>query len=110
LCGVRGQNILNLTGGGGLMCQIISNQHKEDYTSTTRAVRIMGHATSVRLENYFWRILDAVAVTEGVKTPQLLNRLYEEACEANTAEVMNFSSLLRVGCLKYCKHNVQLRF
>jgi len=92
------------------MCQIISNQHKEDYTSTTRAVRIMGHATSVRLENYFWRILDAVAVTEGMKTPQLLNRLYEEACEANTADVMNFSSLLRVGCLKYCKHNVQLRF
>ena len=35
------------------MCDIISNQFEGDYARSTRAIRLNGHATSVRLENYF---------------------------------------------------------
>lgn len=46
------------------MCEIISNQEESDFSRNTRALRISGHATSVQLENHFWRVLEAIAVRE----------------------------------------------
>ena len=84
------------------MCDIISNQTETDYNCSTRSVRLMGHVTSIRLENHYWKILDAIAEKEGLATTsQLLNQLHEEILELRGAVTPNFASLLRVGCIKY---------
>ena len=90
------------------MCDIISNQSETDYARSTRAVRLSGHVTSVRLENYFWRALDAVATREGITTPQLLCKLSGEICALRGRMPTNFASLLRVGCIKFVSRHPDL--
>ena len=85
------------------MCDIISNQRKADYALSTKTVRLHGHVTSVRLENYFWDILYAVAVRENMNIRELLQKLSDEFAELNGETPNNFSSLLRVGCIKFSK-------
>lgn len=83
------------------MCEIISNQRKSDYALSTRTVRLHGHVTSVRLENYFWDILYAVAVRKNLNIRQLLQKLNDEFFELKGEPPNNFASLLRVGCIKF---------
>ena len=83
------------------MCEIISNQSKVDYTLCTKTVRLNGHVTSIRLENYFWNILYAVATAENVSIRELLCRLSDEFAELSGGPPKNFASLLRVGCVKF---------
>ena len=83
------------------MCDIISNQFEGDYARSTRAIRLNGHATSVRLENYFWRTLDAIALREKTTTPRLLCQLSDEIVALRGRTPNNFASLLRVGCIKF---------
>ena len=83
------------------MCDIISNQSEPDYACSTRAVRLNGHATSVRLENYFWRALDAIALRERMSTSRLLCKLSDEIAALRGRAPANFASLLRVGCIKF---------
>ena len=85
------------------MCEIISKQSKSDYALTTKTLRLRGHVTSVRLENHFWDILYAIAVREGMPINELLNKLNDEVAELNGEPPSNFSSLLRVGCLKFSR-------
>ena len=90
------------------MCDIISNQSEGDYARSTRAVRLSGHATSVRLENYFWRALDAIALREKMTTPQLLGKLSDEIVALRGQAPNNFASLLRVGCIKFISRHPDL--
>jgi len=70
------------------------------YGSTTRSVRLQGYVTSVRLENEFWDILDALAAEQSVSTSRFISQLHDEVV-ADRGEVGNLASLLRVSCAVY---------
>ena len=81
------------------MCKIFSGQLPETYEPITRNIRLNGQSTSIRLENAYWEIIDAIAEAEGVTTPVFLSTLQSEVLLLY-GEVKNFTSLLRCACLK----------
>lgn len=80
------------------MCQIFAGQATDSYEPVTRRLRLNGQSTSIRLEQSFWEILDAIAGEEGLTTPAFISRLHAEVLELR-GEVENFTSLLRCACL-----------
>lgn len=82
------------------MCDVYASTDPEYYDSTTRSVRLQGYVTSVRLENEFWDILEALAAEEGLSTSRFIARLYDEVL-AKKGEVRNLASMLRVACTVY---------
>lgn len=82
------------------MCQIFRNQDPASYRAETRAIRLHGQMTSIRVEAAFWAILKEIAEHEGMTVPQFANTLYAEVAE-ELGEVSNFASFLRVTCLNY---------
>lgn len=85
------------------MCNLFSSQDPATYAAETRAIRMHGHCTSIRLEAAFWRILERIAASEGVSLPRFLTTLHDEVL-ARRGEVGNFASLLRVSCLRWLEH------
>ena len=84
------------------MCHIFATQEPGSYEPITKALRINGHTTSIRLEAEFWTILDEIARRESLSTPRFLGKLYDEVIEYR-GSIDNFSSLLRVTCLLYLR-------
>jgi len=82
------------------MCHIFAGQDPRNYAHETRSVRLMGHATSVRLEAKFWIIVEEIAAVQQMPLARFLTQLYEEALEIH-GRVDNFASLLRCCCLNY---------
>ena len=82
------------------MCHIFAGQDPRNYAHETRSVRLMGHATSVRLEAKFWVIVEDIAAAQNMPLARFLTQLYEEALEMH-GRVDNFASLLRCCCLNY---------
>jgi len=82
------------------MCHIFAGQDPRNYAYETRSVRLMGHATSVRLEAKFWVIIEDIAAGQQMPLARFLTQLYEEALEIH-GRVDNFASLLRCCCLNY---------
>mgnify|MGYP001823884964 CR=1 FL=1 len=82
------------------MCHIFAGQDPANYAFETRSVRLMGHATSVRLEAKFWNVLEELSAAQNMPMSKFLSLLYEEAQEVN-GEVSNFASLLRCCCLNF---------
>jgi predicted DNA-binding ribbon-helix-helix protein len=82
------------------MCQIFINADPSLYECRARSVRLHGVATSIRLENLFWNVLDDIAQRDGMSVPQLCTKLYDELIEAR-GEVDNFASFLRVCSGRY---------
>jgi len=82
------------------MCQVFINADPHLYDCRARSVRLHGVATSIRLENLFWNVLEAIAQRDGMSVPQLCTKLYDELIEAR-GEVENFASFLRVCCGRY---------
>lgn len=82
------------------MCEVFISATPRLYTPTTRSLRLHGVVTSVRLENLFWDTLEEIAQRDGLHWPQLIARLYDELLQARQ-EVGNFTSFLRVCCLRY---------
>ena len=80
------------------MCDLFASQDPATYASETRAIRLHGHATSLRLENAFWSILERIAAEEGMTVPRFICRLHDEVLDRQ-GEVSNLASLLRVSCL-----------
>jgi predicted DNA-binding ribbon-helix-helix protein len=60
------------------MCQIFINADPELYASRSRSIRLHGVATSLRLENLFWHVLEEIGERDGLSVPQLVGRLYDE--------------------------------
>ena len=60
------------------MCRIFSSQAQSDYTPETRRLRLNGQSTSLRLEAAFWRILDAIAAEQGLRTACLTPQLHDQ--------------------------------
>ncbi len=82
------------------MCEIFAGQNPTDYKPVTRRLRLNGQSTSIRLEQSFWNIIDKIAASEGVSTPQFISTLHSEVLELR-GEAPNFTSLLRCACLKH---------
>lgn len=82
------------------MCEIYVKADPMLYESRSRALRIHGYVTRIRLENHFWDILAEIAASDGYTTNQLIAKLYDELLEYR-GEIDNFTSFLRVSCLRY---------
>ncbi|MBS1160529.1 MAG: Uncharacterized protein H6R15_2948 [Proteobacteria bacterium] len=82
------------------MCELYVKADPILYESRARSLRIHGAVTKIRLENLFWDILAELAASDGFTTNQLIVRLYDELLEYR-GEIENFSSFLRVSCLRY---------
>jgi predicted DNA-binding ribbon-helix-helix protein len=82
------------------MCKIFVSADPSSYESRTRSVRLHGVATSVRLENLHWAVLEEIASRDGMTVAQLIEKLYDELVTDRGA-VGNFSSFLRVCALRY---------
>lgn len=82
------------------MCKLFINADTNLWVSTTHSLRIDGMVTSVRLENYFWQILEEIAQRDGMNRAQMITRLYHESIDAGH-DLGNFTSFLRVCALRY---------
>jgi predicted DNA-binding ribbon-helix-helix protein len=82
------------------MCQLFIKADADLWTSHTRSLRIAGVVTSIRLEQYFWNILQEIAYRDGMNVSQLIAKLYLEALDADH-DIGNFTSFLRVCCARY---------
>ena len=82
------------------MCQVFISADPALYDSRARSLRLHGVATSIRLENLFWQVLEDIARRDGMGVPQLCARLYDELV-AERGAVDNFASFLRVCCGRY---------
>ncbi|MFZ6648230.1 ribbon-helix-helix domain-containing protein [Undibacterium sp. TJN25] len=82
------------------MCEIFVKADPALYESKARSIRLHGAVTSIRLENLFWHVLQEVAERDGMNVNQLITKLYDELVEYRGG-VDNFSSFLRVCCLRY---------
>jgi predicted DNA-binding ribbon-helix-helix protein len=60
------------------MCQIFINADPDLYATRSRSIRLHGVATSLRLENLFWQVLEEIGERDASACPQLLGRLYDE--------------------------------
>ena len=85
------------------MCRLFATQDPATYTSETRAVRLHGHATSIRLEAAFWATLEEIAEREGMPLSRFVATLHDEV-QTLQGDVGNFASFLRVTCLHYLRH------
>ncbi|MBI5899770.1 MAG: ribbon-helix-helix domain-containing protein [Rhodocyclales bacterium] len=82
------------------MCRIFISADPASYRCRSRSLRLSGVATSIRLENLFWQVLEEIGARDGLSVGQLISRLYDELAEAG-GDCANFSSFLRVSCLRY---------
>lgn len=82
------------------MCQVFISADPQLYAYRARSMRLHGVATSIRLENLFWQVLQEIAARDGYSVAQLCTRLYDELVAEHGA-VDNFTSFLRVCCTRY---------
>jgi predicted DNA-binding ribbon-helix-helix protein len=85
------------------MCNLFASQDPATYACETRAIRLHGHSTSIRLEAGFWRVLERIAAREGMPVSRFVAALHDEVL-ARRGEIGNFASLLRVACLHWLEH------
>jgi predicted DNA-binding ribbon-helix-helix protein len=82
------------------MCRIFISADPDLYRCRSRSLRLSGVATSIRLENLFWHVLEEIGARDGLSVAQLITRLYDELAESG-GDCTNFSSFLRVSCGRY---------
>ena len=82
------------------MCKLFIGADAHLWKCSTRSLRIDGMVTSVRLENYFWNVLERIASRDDMNIPQMLTRLYHESIDAGH-DLGNFTSFLRVCSMRY---------
>ena len=85
------------------MCSLFRSQDPDSYAAETRAVRLHGHATSIRLEAAFWDILDEIAQREHMSVARFIGVLHDEVL-SHRDEVANLASFLRVTCLHFMRN------
>jgi predicted DNA-binding ribbon-helix-helix protein len=89
------------------MCQFFVSADPILYETRSRTVRIHGVLTSIRLENLMWDTLAQIAANEGKSTNALIATLHDEIM-SSSGEVSNFTSFLRVTCLRYYRQKDEL--
>ncbi len=85
------------------MCNLFVSQDPRTYQAETRALRLHGYSTSIRLEAVFWSTLEEIATKEQLSLARFVAVLYDEIVE-QTGTVQNFTSFLRVTCLHYLRN------
>jgi predicted DNA-binding ribbon-helix-helix protein len=85
------------------MCSIFRRQNAATYAAETRAIRLSGHVTSIRLEAAFWEILEEIAAYEDMSLGRFASTLHDEIL-FDQGRVQNFASLLRVTCMHYMQN------
>lgn len=88
------------------MCQIFIHADPQLYQCRARSLRLHGLSTSLRLENVFWQALEEIGRRDGLSVGQLITRLYDELL-AEGGDVSNFTSFLRVSCMRYLALQLQ---
>lgn len=89
------------------MCQIFAGQAPAGYSYKSRSIRLGGHATSIRLEGTFWKMLDEIAEDQEMTTPRFISTIYDEVLELH-GSIANFTSLLRCACMLYLKQPTEV--
>ncbi|MEM7337238.1 MAG: ribbon-helix-helix domain-containing protein [Actinomycetota bacterium] len=82
------------------MCELFIGAEKDLWESRTRSFRVQNAVTSVRLENFYWSVLEEIAFRDDMSVGQLMARLQTEALAAGH-DIDNFTSFLRVCCGRY---------
>ena len=82
------------------MCKLHGGADPDQYEPRQRSVRIHGVITSIRLENVMWDVLSDIAAGQECTTNALIARLYDDAV-AHRSDLPNFSSFLRVTCVRH---------
>lgn len=82
------------------MCKLFIGANPDLWHSRTHSLRIDGVATSIRMEEFFWSVLQRVATRDYLTINQLITRLYHESLDADH-DVGNFTSFLRVCAGRY---------
>lgn len=82
------------------MCQLFINADSRLWTYRTKSLRIDGVVTSIRLEEFFWDILDEISFRDQMTANQMITKLYLESLDADH-DISNFTSFLRVCCSRY---------
>lgn len=82
------------------MCEIFVKADPMLYASRAHSIRLHGAVTSIRLENLYWEVLQEIATRDGLSANRLITKLYDELVEYRGA-IDNFTSFLRVCCLRY---------
>ena len=85
------------------MCNLFVSQDPLTYQAETRALRLHGHSTSIRLEAAFWATLEEIAAKEQLSLARFVAVLYDEIVES-IGNVQNFTSFLRVTCMHYLRN------
>lgn len=85
------------------MCNLFASQDPARHACETRALRLHGHCTSIRLERAFWQVLEELAAREGTSVARFCATLHDEVL-ACRGEVGNFASFLRVTCLHWLQN------
>lgn len=89
------------------MCQIFTHAEPDLYACRARSIRLRGVATSIRLENIFWRVLEEIGQRDSLSVPQLVTKLHDElAAAGKPKDRANFASFLRVTCTRYLELEV----
>ena len=82
------------------MCSVDVDADPIQYEARTRSLRINNVLTTIRLENLFWDVLAEIAGREKKTTNQMITTLHGEL-SARREDSPNFTSFLRVCCLRY---------
>ena len=69
-----------------------------EFIPEKRGFRIHGHSTTIRLEQAFWSVLEAMASEQQLSLSEMIQRIHDHCLVANDK---NLASCLRVICLKY---------
>ena len=82
------------------MCQLFISADDSLWSSKTKSLRIQGVVTSIRLEVFFWDILEELSFRDQMTVNQLITKLYLESLDADH-DIGNFTTFLRVCCSRY---------
>lgn len=82
------------------MCKLFIGAQTDLWQNQTRSMRIDGMVTSVRLEAFFWSVLEDIGARDELSFSQLIARLHRESIEEGH-DLENFASFLRVCCGRY---------
>ena len=65
------------------MCQLFISADDSLWSSKTKSLRIQGVVTSIRLEVFFWDILEELSFRDQMTVNQLITKLYLESLDAD---------------------------
>ncbi|WP_261868718.1 ribbon-helix-helix domain-containing protein [Psychrobacter sp. JCM 18901] len=76
------------------MCQLFISADDSLWSSKTKSLRIQGVVTSIRLEVFFWDILEELSFRDQMTVNQLITKLYLESLDADH-DIGNFTSFFK---------------